>query len=113
MTKDSIMQEIKEGLQSRPGEPTVLGVCQVLSKRFDHEVWKLRLAFLVLVVFWTLPVMAAYIILGFLMSETESRTRGFFCGLQVLIQETAVKVFAALGGIFGSDGNSESRSNSY
>ena len=113
MTADSIMQEIKEGLAGRPGQPTVLGVCQTLAARLGREVWKLRLAFLILAVFWTLPILAAYIILGFLMSETESRTRGFFSGLSILIRETAEKVFDSLGGIFGSDSDSGTRSNGY
>jgi len=113
MTADSIMQEIKEGLNGRPGQPIVLGVCQTLSVRLKKEVWIIRLAAIVLAIFWTMPILAVYIVMGFLLTETESRTRGFFSGLAVLIRETAEKIFDTLGGIFGSDEKSGSRTNGY
>ncbi len=104
MTADSIMQEIRQALEGRPGQPLVLGVCQVLAEKMDSAAWLVRLATLVLALFFTLPVLAAYIILGFALKQTESRTRDFFAGLFIMARETADKVLAALGRIFGNAG---------
>lgn len=109
MTANGIMQEIKEALNGRPGQPIVLGVCNTLSARMGREPWCVRLAAIVLGVFWTIPALAAYIILGFTLTETEHRTRGFFSGLGVLARETAEKAFEALGRIFGPDRPSRDR----
>ncbi len=104
MTANGILQEIKEALNGRPGQPIVLGVCRTLARRWGHEVWKVRLAVLIAGLIWSLPVLAAYIVAGFAMKETEHRTRGFFSGLAVLAREWAGKLFDALGRVF--DGGS-------
>ncbi len=96
MTAESIFHEIRQALKGRPGQPIVLGVCQTLAARINKEVWCVRLAAIVLCLFWTLPIMAAYILLGFVLPETEQRTRGFFTGLAILARETAEKALACM-----------------
>jgi phage shock protein PspC (stress-responsive transcriptional regulator) len=103
MTADSIILEIKQALAGRPGQPMVLGVCQAFASRYQQQTWGVRLAAIIFGVIWTLPTLAAYILLGFLLSETENRTRGFFSGLGVVIREACEKVFGALGRVFGDD----------
>jgi len=103
MTADSIVQEIKQALAGRPGQPMVLGVCQAFATRYRQPAWGVRLATIIAGAIWTLPTLAAYIVLGFLLSETETRTRGFFTGLGVVVRETSEKVFGSLGRLFGSD----------
>ena len=103
MTADSIVQEIKQALAGRPGQPMVLGVCQAFAARYKQQAWGVRLAAIVAGVIWTLPTLAAYILLGFLLSETETRTRGFFAGLGVVVREATEIVFGSLGRAFGGD----------
>jgi phage shock protein PspC (stress-responsive transcriptional regulator) len=103
MTADSIVQEIKQALAGRPGKPMVLGVCQAIATRYKQQVWGVRLGTIIAGAIWTLPTLAAYILLGFLLSETETRTRGFFTGLGVVAREASEKVFGSLGRFFDSD----------
>jgi phage shock protein PspC (stress-responsive transcriptional regulator) len=113
MTAESIFQEIKQALNGRPGQAIVLGVCQAIAVRTGKEVWIVRLGAILLCLFWTLPALAAYIVLGFLLPETETRTRDFFTGLGIMARETAEKATAALGRAFGSGAGSGSRFRSY
>ena len=113
MTSESIIQEIKLALNGRPGQALVLGVCRALAVRMRQEVWLVRLVTIVLGMFWTLPVLSAYIVLGFMLHETEQRTRGFFTGLGILARETAARWFAALGGLFGSSATAGRRSRTF
>lgn len=103
MTADSVINEIRESLNGRPGQPIVFGVCKSLSERFDKEPWIFRLAAIVLTLFWTFPAVAAYVILGFALKETEARTRGFFSGLAVILREGVQKVAAALRDAFSPE----------
>jgi len=112
MSADSIVQEIKEALAGRPGQPMVLGVCQACASRYHQQAWAVRLAAIIAGVVWTLPTLAAYILLAFLLSETETRARGFFTGLGVVVREASEKVFGSLGRHFGSDGR-HNRSRGY
>ena len=109
MTAESIFQEIKEALGGRPGQPIVLGVCQALASRFRQEVWLVRLVTIILAVCWTLPITALYVVLGLVMPESESRTRGFFRGLGVVIHETTEKLLAFFGRLFDSRRDSDHR----
>ena len=68
MSAESVIDQIKEALEGRPGQPMVLGVCRSLAERFGQETWIVRAVTIVMAVFWTLPVVAAYIILGFAMN---------------------------------------------
>ena len=96
MSADCIFNEIRESLNGRPGQPIVFGVCRALAERFDKEPWVFRLAAIALALFWTLPAVAAYIIVGFALKETEDRTRRFFSGLAVIIRESVQKIAQGL-----------------
>jgi len=109
MTAESIFQELKEALSGRPNQPIVLGVCQAIASRFRQEVWLVRMVTIVLAIVWTLPVTALYCVLGFVMPESEVRTRGFFCGLGVVIHETTEKLLAFFGRLFDSRRESDQR----
>lgn len=87
MSTDNVISEIREALNGRPGQPIVFGVCQALAQRFGKEPFIFRLAAILLTLFWALPALAAYVIAGLVMPETESRTRRFFSGLAVIARE--------------------------
>ncbi len=106
MTAESIFGQIKESLNGRPGQPIVLGVCKSLAERFEKETWVFRLAAIVLTLCWTVPAVIAYVVLGFVLSETEARTRQFFSGLAVIIRESVDKLAASLRRAFGETGGS-------
>jgi len=91
MSSESVIREIRDSLNGRPGQPIVFGVCKSLAARFGTEPWIFRLAAIVLGLFFTLPSIAAYIIAGFVMPETEERSRRFFSGLAVVIREQVQK----------------------
>ncbi len=94
MCPENVCNEIRDSLNGRPGQPIVFGVCKALADKFGKEPWIFRLAAIILALFWTLPAVAAYIVAGFALSETEERTRKFFAGLAIIIRE-AVEKFAA------------------
>ncbi len=101
MTTDSIIQEIREALAGRPGQPIVLGVCNAIARRMSWESWCVRLATIILVLVFTLPSLVAYILLGLVMTETETRTRGFFAGLVVIAREWMDRIGEGFGRVFG------------
>ena len=100
---NSVLDEIRDSLNGRPGQPIVFGVCRSLAEKFNQEPWIFRAAAIVLAIFFTLPTVAAYIIAGFALEETEDRTRRFFSGLAILIREWAEKLADSLRGIFGPE----------
>ena len=57
------------------------------------------LAAIVLTLFWTFPAIAAYVVLGLVLSETEVRTRKFFSGLAVVARENIDKCAESLRGV--------------
>jgi phage shock protein PspC (stress-responsive transcriptional regulator) len=103
MSADSVIAEIRESLNGRPGQPIVFGVCRALSDKYGKEPWMFRAAAIVLTLFWTLPAVAVYIILGLSLKETENRTRRFFSGLVIVIREGVEKLAATLRDMFGPD----------
>lgn len=109
MSTNRIWQEIREALEGRPGQPIVLGVCRTLGDRLGWETWRVRLVFLVLGVIWTLPTLAAYIVAGFVLHETERRTRDFFTGLAVVARESAARVTDTLGRLFDPGARHDAR----
>jgi phage shock protein PspC (stress-responsive transcriptional regulator) len=113
MSAECIIQEIRQALEGRPGQAIVLGVCQAFANRTHKPAWLLRLGAILLCLLWTLPALAAYVALGFLLPETEQRTRGFFRGLGIVAREMAEKATSALGRLFGSGADSRYRSRSY
>ena len=110
MSAENVVKQIREALNGHPGQPIVLGVCRTLAERFDQEPWIFRLAAILMMLFFTFPALAAYIVLGFSMRETEQRTRGFFQGLAAIARETIDKLAQTLRDIFDGGG---SRSKGY
>ena len=103
MSAENVLDEIREALEGRPGQPMVLGVCKSLAERFNQEIWVVRAFTIVMAVFWTLPVLALYIVLGFVMKDTENRTRRFFSGLAIIIRETVEKVVDGIKNLFDNN----------
>ena len=91
MSTENVINEIRGSLNGRTGQPIVFGVCNALAERWGKEPWTFRLAAIVVALFWTLPALAAYIIAGLVLKETEVRTRTFFSGLTVVIRENVQK----------------------
>ena len=104
MSTDDVINEIRESLNGRPGQPIVLGVCKTIAERAGLEPWIVRAAAIVLGLFFTLLTVAAYIVLGFTLKETELRTRQFFSGLAVLIREWTEKLFDTVRQCCGNPG---------
>ena len=84
--------QIRENLNGRDGQPIVFGVCVTLAKRMGIETWITRAIAIVATLFFTFFTVAVYILLGFLLSETNERATGFFRGLKVWLQECWDKV---------------------
>jgi phage shock protein PspC (stress-responsive transcriptional regulator) len=103
MNTENLFEDIKENLNGREGQPIVLGVCNVLAKRFEQEVWIFRAAAIVLGVFFTFATLVAYILLGVFMKETEERTKGLFKGLGIWAQECCDKCVALCRELFGTN----------
>jgi phage shock protein PspC (stress-responsive transcriptional regulator) len=103
MSADNVINEIRDSLNGRPGQPIVFGVCKALADKFSKEPWIFRLAAIVLTLFWTLPAVAAYIILGITLNETENRTRKFFSGLAVIVRDLVQKFAESLRDMFGPE----------
>ena len=87
MTCESVCEQIKESLNGRPGQPIVLGVCQSLAERFEKEPWVFRLVAIVLAVLWTLPAVAAYVILGFVFLLRTSMSMPLAVPVFILVAE--------------------------
>ena len=110
MSADCVFDQIRESLNGRPGQSIVFGVCKSLAERFDKEPWIFRLIAIAMTLFWTVPALAAYVILGFVLSETEIRTRQFFSGMGVIIRESLEKLAGSARDIFDSpDGRNNGR----
>ena len=45
---NSVLDEIRDSLNGRPGQPIVFGVCRSLAEKFDQEPWVFRAAAIVL-----------------------------------------------------------------
>jgi phage shock protein PspC (stress-responsive transcriptional regulator) len=92
MSSNNFFESIKTNLNGNPGQPIVLGVCKTLAARFNQEVWLIRLAAIVLGVFFTFFTLVAYIILGLFMPETADRTKSLFEGLGIYFRELTNKI---------------------
>lgn len=103
MSAENVVNEIRDTLNGQPGQPIVFGVCGTLAERFGQEAWLFRAAAILLGLFFTLFTVAAYIVLGFALTETESRTRRFFSGLAVVIREGVEKFADSLRNVFGPE----------
>jgi len=87
MQENTFFESIKRNLNGEPGQPIVLGVCKTLAARFNQEVWLIRLAAIVLGVFYSFATLVAYILLGLFMEETSSRSKSLFEGLGIWFRE--------------------------
>ena len=107
MQADTFFESIKRNLNGEPGQPIVLGVCKTLAARFNQEVWLIRLAAIVLGVFYTFATVVAYVLCGLFMAETSDRTRSLFEGLGIYFREFTQKVADLFNSLF--NGNSSHR----
>lgn len=100
MQDETFFESIKRNLNGEPGQPIVLGVCRTLAARLGQEVWLIRLAAIVLGVFYSFITLAVYILLGLFMEETSQRTRSLFEGLGIWFRELTEKVGNRFGDLF-------------
>jgi len=112
MQDETFFDSIKRNLNGEPGQPIVLGVCKTLAARFGQEVWLIRLAAIVLGVFYSFITLVAYILLGLFMEETSHRTKSLFEGLGIWFRELTEKVGNGFANIF-ERGNSSRRNRDY
>lgn len=109
MSSETFFDSIKRNLNGEPGKPIVLGVCKTLAARFKLEVWFVRLATIVLGVFFTFATLVAYILLGLFMAETSDRTKSLFEGLSIYAKEMANKMCEVFESIFSNNTSSRNR----
>lgn len=102
MQENTFFDSIKENLNGEPGRPIVLGVCKTLAARFNQEVWLIRLAAIVLGVFYSFATLVAYILLGLFMEETSDRSKSLFEGLGIWFREFTQKVSDCCNDVFGN-----------
>jgi phage shock protein PspC (stress-responsive transcriptional regulator) len=106
MADNTFFESVKRNLNGEPGQPIVLGVCKTLAARLKQEVWLIRLAAIILGVFYTFITLVVYILLGLFMEETSNRTKSLFEGLGIWFREFLDKVGDRASDIFGSDDSS-------
>ena len=92
MQDETFFDSIKRNLNGEPGRPIVLGVCKTLAARFNQEVWLIRLAAIVLGVFYSFATLVVYVLLGLFMEETSHRTKSLFEGIGIWFREFTEKV---------------------
>ncbi len=102
MQENTFFDSLKRNLNGEPGQPIVLGVCKTLAARFNQEVWLIRLAAIVLGVFYCFSTLVAYILLGLFMEETSSRSKSLFEGLGIWFREFTQKVADFYTDTFGN-----------
>ena len=106
MQENTFFDSLKRNLNGEPGQPIVLGVCKTLAARFNQEVWLIRLAAIVLGVFYSFATLVAYILLGLFMEETSSRSKSLFEGLGIWFREMTDKAGKCCNGVFSDDKSS-------
>ena len=106
MQENTFFDSIKRNLNGEPGQPIVLGVCKTLAARFNQEVWLIRLAAIVLGVFYSFATLVAYILLGLFMEETSDRSKSLFEGLGIWFREFTEKVAEKFNSACSSGGSS-------
>jgi len=106
MQDNTFFDSMKRNLNGEPGQPIVLGVCKTLAARFNQEVWLIRLAAIVLGVFYSFITLVVYVLLGLFMEETAQRTRSLFEGLGIWFREFTEKVGRQFGSTFGNRNSS-------
>jgi phage shock protein PspC (stress-responsive transcriptional regulator) len=106
MQDENFFDSIKRNLNGEPGQPIVLGVCKTLAARFNQEVWLIRLAAIVLGVFYSFVTLVVYILLGLFMEETSHRSKSLFEGIGIWFREFTEKVANKCNCAFGNNGTS-------
>ena len=106
MQEETFFDSIKRNLNGEPGQPIVLGVCRTLAERLNQEVWLIRLAAIVLGVFYSFITLVVYILLGLFMDETSHRTKSLFEGLGIWFREFTEKVGRHFSNTCGNGNNS-------
>ena len=106
MQENTFFDSIKENLNGEPGQPIVLGVCKTIAARFNQEVWLIRLAAIVLGVFYSFATLVVYILLGLFMQETSDRSKSLFEGLGIWFRELTEKIANCCNGNFGDSRSS-------
>ena len=106
MQENTFFDSIKRNLNGEPGQPIVLGVCKTLAARFNQEVWLIRLAAIVLGVFYSFMTLVVYILLGLFMEETSSRSKSLFEGLGIWFRELTEKAASCCNNVIGSNKSS-------
>jgi len=106
MQENTFFDSIKRNLNGEPGQPIVLGVCKTLAARFNQEVWLIRLAAIVLGVFYSFITLVVYVLLGLFMEETSDRTKSLFEGLGIWFRELTEKVAGCCSDVFDNNRSS-------
>lgn len=106
MQENRFFDNIKENLNGEPGKPIVLGVCKTIAARFNQEVWLIRLAAIVLGVFYSFATLVVYILLGLFMEETSDRSKSLFEGLGIWFRELTEKIANCCNDTFGNSRSS-------
>ena len=109
MAQNDFLDSVRENLNGRPGQPMLFGVCRTLAEKTGLETWLVRVAAILLVLFFTFPTTVAYILLGLFMDETAERTRGIFQGLFLTLQEGVEKIVDGVSDVFRSGGDASRR----
>lgn len=109
MAQNDFLDSVRDNLNGRPGQPMLFGVCRTLAEKSGMETWLVRVAAILLVLFFTFPTVVAYALLGLFMDETSDRTRGIFQGLFLTLREGVDKIIDGLGDVFRSGGNTSGR----
>ena len=109
MAQNDFLDSVRDNLNGRPGQPMLFGVCRTLAEKSGMETWVVRVAAILLVLFFTFPTVVAYALLGLFMDETSDRTRGIFQGLFMTLREGVDKIIDGLGDVFRSGGNTPGR----
>ena len=102
MQESTFFDSIKENLNGEPGKPIVLGVCKTIAAKLNQEVWLIRLAAIVLGVFYSFAALVVYILLGLFMDETSDRSKSLFEGLGIWFRELTYKIANCCNGTFGN-----------
>lgn len=111
MTNNTFFESVKRNLNGEPDQPIVLGVCKTLAARLGQEVWLIRLAAIILGVFYTFITLVVYILLGLFLEETSSRTKSLFEGLGIWFREFVDKVGDRCNDICGGNNSSDRNRN--
>ncbi len=75
MSETNAFHRVRDILDDKSRGAWVFGVCLAIQKRSSCSLWACRASTLVSLIFFTLPTLIGYIILGLLLDETRDETR--------------------------------------